>query len=154
MISGQRELFLEDRQFVSAVLVQADLADAQDIGLVEKLGDDGDDLACEGGIFGFLGVDADPAEVLDAVFGGPAWLLLGEVPEVIVEPAGRTAIKPRPERRLGDGHTARLRHPLIVVCGAGDHVDVRVDVFHGAASPGYAPWAPFMLAAEGMGSVV
>ena len=31
---------------------------------------------------------------------------------------------------------ARLRHPLIVVRGAGDHVDVRVDVFHGAASPG------------------
>ena len=58
---GQVDVLLEDGRLVARVLVQADLADAEHVGLVEELGDDGDDLAREADVLGLLGVDAQPA---------------------------------------------------------------------------------------------
>src|SRR5262249_43556308 len=57
--------------------------------------------------------------------------------EIVAEPLGPRAVEPRPERRLADHHAAGQRHPLVVVGGAGHHVDVGVDVGHG--SPGVRP---------------
>ena len=65
---------------------------------------------------------------------GPVRLVLGELAEVVAEPLRPRAVEPRPERRLADHHAAGQGHPLVVVGGAGDHVDVGVDVVHG--SPG------------------
>ena len=46
-LHGQVDVFLEDGGLVARVLVEADLADAEDVGPVEVLGDQGDDLARE-----------------------------------------------------------------------------------------------------------
>src|SRR5260370_16408521 len=51
--------------------------------------------------------------------------------EVITEPFGRAAIKAGPEGRLRQRHAAALRHPLVVVRDAGNHVDVGINVVHG-----------------------
>ena len=50
-LRGQVEVLVEDGGLVAGVLVQADLADPQNIRLVQKLGDHGDDLARERDVF-------------------------------------------------------------------------------------------------------
>ena len=65
-LHGQVDVLLEDGRLVARVLVQADLADAQHVGLVEELGDHGDHLARQRDVLGLLGVDAQPGVVLDA----------------------------------------------------------------------------------------
>ena len=119
------------------VLVEADLADAEHVGLVEELGDDGDDFARQLDVLGFLGVDAQPGVMADAELGGPLRLDLGEMAEVIAKALGGAAIEPGPEGRLADGDAAALGHAMVVVGDAGDHVDVRVDV------GGHGRWSSF-----------
>ena len=59
----------------------------------------------------------------------------GEMAKVIAKPFDGPAIEPRPKGWLGDGRAASVRHPLIIVGDAGDHVDVGVDVsWHGCNS--------------------
>ena len=65
-------------------------------GLVEKLGDHGDDLARQLDVLGFLGVDAQPGVVLDAELRGPLRLDLGEVAEVIAKALGASRDRSRP----------------------------------------------------------
>ncbi len=64
----------------------------------------------------------------DAEQGRPLRLDLGEMAEVVTKSFGAAAIEARPERRFGDGDAAGVRHALVVVGDAGDHVDVGVDV--------------------------
>ena len=64
---GQVEVLQEDGRLVARVLVEADLADAQHAGPVEELGDHRDHLARQRDVLGLLGVDAQPAVMLDAV---------------------------------------------------------------------------------------
>ena len=64
---GQVEVLEEDGRLVPRVLVQADLADPQHARLVEELGDHRDHLARQRDVLGLLGVDAEPAVMLDAV---------------------------------------------------------------------------------------
>jgi hypothetical protein len=118
------------RGLVRRVLVQPDLADAEHPRLAQELGDHGDHLAGQLHVLRFLGVDAQPRVVPDVELGRPFRLHLGQVAEVVVEPGGGAAVEPGPERRLGDGHAPGVRHPGVVVGGAGDHVNVRVDVAH------------------------
>ena len=135
----QVDVLLEDGRLVARVLVQADLADAEDVRPVEELGDQGDDLARQRDVLGLLGVDAQPAVVADAELGGPLRLDLGEVAEVIAEALGGAAIEAGPEGRLADGDAAALGHAVVVVGDAGDHVDVRVDVVHQTISGNFIP---------------
>ena len=128
-------MLLKHRGLVAGVLVQADLADPQHAGPIQELGDHRDHLAGQRHVLGFLGVDAEPAQVGDPELRGPADLELGQLPEIIAKPLDARAIKPRPKRRLGHHHAPGQRHPLVVVGGAADHVDVRVDVFGHESTP-------------------
>ena len=74
---GDVDLFLEDGDLVAGVLVEADLANAQDAGVVQEGGDQLDDVAGEGDVFGLLGVDAEPGVVVDSVSGGSFRLDVG-----------------------------------------------------------------------------
>ena len=85
---------------LARVLVEADLADAEHVGLLQILGNQGDDFARQLDVLRFLGVDAQPGIMADAEQGGPFRLDLGEMAEVIAEPLGGAAIEPRPEGRL------------------------------------------------------
>jgi len=125
-------VFLEDDRLIAGVLVQTDFANAQDVGPIEELRNEGDDLARQADVLGLLGVDAQPGVVLDAELGGAFGLELGQMAEVVAEPFGGAAIETGPERRLANGDAAALSHALIVVGHARDHVDVRVDVVHEA----------------------
>ena len=127
----QVDQFQQRGHFVLGALVQADLADAQHAGAVEKLGQQGDHFAGEGDVFGLLGVDAHPSIVADAVVGGALRLPLGELAEVVVEAADAGAVVAHPEGRLAHGHAAGLGHGLEVVGGAGGDVNVGVDEVHG-----------------------
>ena len=120
----------ERGHFVLRALVQADFADAQHVGLVEKLGQQGDHLAGEGDVFGLLGVDADPGVVANAVVGRAFRLPLGELPEVVVEAVRAAAVVAHPEGRLADRHAAHLGHRRQIVGRAGGDMDVRVDKVH------------------------
>src|SRR5262249_50814225 len=125
----------EDRRLVLRVLVQPDLADAQDARMVEELGDHLDDLPRELDVLRLLGIDAEPGAVLDLVEPRPVPFELDELAEVIPEPLRTRAVEPRPERRLAHQHAAGQRHPLVVVGRPGDHVDVGVDELHESLSP-------------------
>lgn len=127
---GDFEVFLEDLEFVFGVFVEADFADAEDVWLVDEVGDEGHDLTGEDGVFGFLGVDAEPAEVLDAELGGAGGLVLGELAVVVEEALGGGAIEAGPEGGFAEGFAADLGDGLVVRGGAADHVGVGLDVFH------------------------
>ncbi len=121
---------MEDGRLVARVLVQPDLADPKHAGPVEELGDHGDHLARQSDVLGLLGIDAQPRVVRDAVGGGAAGLVVGQLAEVVAESLHARPIEARPERRLADHHAAGQGHALVVVGGAGHHVDVGVDVLH------------------------
>ena len=127
----QLEVLQEDRGLVSRVLVQADLADAQDAGLVQELGNHRDHLPRQSHVLGFLGVDAKPAPVLDAVGGRSLSLELRQLAKIIAEPLRAGAVETRPERGLAHEHATGQRHPLVVVGNPRHHVDVRIDILHG-----------------------
>jgi len=135
--AGEVDLLFKDGQFVAAVFVQADLADSEHVRLVEERGDQLHDFPCERGVFRLLGVDAEPTVVGDAELGRPLRFDLGQLAEVIVKPVGAGAIEPGPESRLGHRDAAGLGHALVVVGGAADHVNVRIDVGHGKRGAGY-----------------
>ena len=67
-------------------------------GLLQILGDDGDDLARQLDVLGLLGVDAQPGVMADAELGGPLRLDLGEMAEVIAEALGASRDRSRPRR--------------------------------------------------------
>ena len=75
------------------VLVEADLADAQHAGPVEKLGNHRDHFARQRDVLGLLGVDAQPGEVLNAVPAGPLRLELGELLEIIAKAVDAAAVE-------------------------------------------------------------
>ena len=108
-------MLLKDGRLVARVLVQADFADAEDVRLVEELGDQRDDLARQRDVLGLLGVDAQPGVVLDAELRGALRLDLGEMAEVIAEALGAAAVEAGPEGRLADGDAAAVGHAMVVV---------------------------------------
>jgi hypothetical protein len=133
MLRRQVDVFEEDGRLVLRVLVQADLADPQDAGVIEELGDHLDDLARQPDVLGLLRVDAEPGMMRDLVEPRAVPLELDELAEVVAEPLGPRTVEPRPERRLAHQDAAGQGHPLVVVRGPRDHVDVRVDVIHNRA---------------------
>lgn len=131
VLGGEVDVFFEDGDFVAGVFVEADFADAEDVGVGEEGGDEFEDFAGEVEVFGFLGVDAEPGEVLDAVLGGAFGFDVEEVAEVVVEAGGGGAVEAGPEGGLGNGYDAAAGHEEVVVGGSGDTVDVGVDEGHG-----------------------
>jgi hypothetical protein len=127
---GEFEVFLEDHELVFGVFVETNFADAEDGGFVDELGDEGHDFAGEDGVFGFLGVDAEPAEVLDAEFGGAGGFVFGQLAIVVKKPLGRGAVEAGPEGGFAKGLATDLGDGLVVGSGATDHVGVGLDVFH------------------------
>jgi hypothetical protein len=127
-------VLLEDPELVAAVFVEADLADAEDAGFVDELGDEGDDVVRQLQILRFLRIDAQPAVVLDAELGGALRLILGDLAEVVVEAVGAGTVKACPEGGFADGLTTGDGHALVVVRGAADHVAVGFDVVHPGGS--------------------
>ena len=89
--------------------------------------------------------------MLDSIVCGSFGFCVGELPVVVAEPIHTASIKARPKRRFGNGHAPGLSHAAVVVGSAGDHMDVRIDVLHGASAGGIAPSAPCIGAAS-MGS--
>ena len=61
-------------------------------------------------------------------------------PEVVEEALCAGAVVARPEGRFGDRDAARQSHPLVVVGGPADHVNVGVDVHVGSVRS-QAPWS-------------
>ena len=126
---GQIDMFLKNGGFIARILVEPNLADAQHAGLLEKLGNHGDDFAGKGDILGFFGIDAEPAIVLDAKLGRPLGLDFDKLPKIIAKSLDAAPIEAGPKSRLAHGDATALRHALIIVGHAGDHVNMRVDVF-------------------------
>ena len=115
---------------VARVLVQPDLADAEHARVVEQRGDELDHLARQLDVLGFLGVDAEPAVVVDAVLRGALRLEVGELLEVGREGLGRPVVA-RPERRLRDQPAAGERQVLVIVRRARAHMGMDLEVLHG-----------------------
>ena len=128
---GEVHVHLEHAQLVARILVQPDLADPEHAGPVEELRDDPDDILGELHILGFLGVDAEPAEVRQAVLGGTGRLVFGELAEVVAEAVHRRAVVAGPEGGFAYGGAAGGDHVEVVIRGAADHVAVGFDVAHG-----------------------
>src|SRR5438874_11732624 len=70
-------------EFIAGIFVQADFANAQDVRAIKKLRNECDDLASQRDVFGFLRVNAKPAEMWQSKFGRSLRLMLSELGEVI-----------------------------------------------------------------------
>ena len=135
------DVFFKNREFVFGILVEANLTDAQDIGPVDEVGNESHDLACEDRIFRFLGIDTEPAEVLDAELGGAGRFVFRELTIIVVKSLGRGAVVSGPEGGFAKGFAADLSDRLVVRGGAADHMGVGFDVSHWTASSLWAPKA-------------
>ena len=100
-------------------------------GPVEKFRDQRDDFLGELHVLGFLGIDAEPAEMFQAELGRALRLVLGELAKIIVKAVGGTAVKAGPERRFANGFATGDGHAFVIVRDAADHVGMRLDVSHG-----------------------
>ena len=89
VIQGDLHMLLKDSELTLGVLVKTDFANAQDVGALDELGDEAHDFASKARVVGFLGIDAEPAEVLDGPFGGAPRLVFSELAKVVVETFGR-----------------------------------------------------------------
>ena len=123
-------MFFEDGDFVARIFVEADFADAEDVGTFKQRGNDFKDVIGEGDVFGFLRVDAKPGVVLEAEFGGAFGFVFGELTEIIVKAVGAAAVEAGPESGFANGFATGEGHGLVIVGGAADHVAVRFDVTH------------------------
>ncbi len=86
-------------------------------------------------VIGLLGVQADGAEVMDTEHAGAKALPAQQGVEVVDEAADAGPGLALPEGRLDHPGDAGGRHVLVVVSGAADHVDMRVEVLgHGESS--------------------
>jgi len=108
LIISRREVHvhLQNLHFIARILVLADFADSQHIGTVEKFRDERDDLPGQRHILRLLGIDAKPGEMGQAEPRGPLRLMLGQLAEIIVNPAAdersnppRTRARKRPGSR-------------------------------------------------------
>ena len=97
-VDGKLHMLLEDFGLVGGVFVEADFADAQDRGAAEESGDFGEDFAGFAEVFGLLGIQADPAVMLDAELCGTLRLGLGKLAVIVDEPGGRVG-RSRPRTR-------------------------------------------------------
>ena len=128
------DVFLEDGELVFGVLVEADFTDAEDVGLVDEVRDEGHHFAGEDGVLGFLGIDAEPAKMLDAKFCSTGWFVFGELTVVVIESLGGRAVETGPESRFAKSLATNLGDGLIVGRGSADHVGMWLDVFHDFSS--------------------
>src|SRR5262249_51195865 len=85
-------------------------------------------------VFGFLGVDAQPAIVADAKLSGAFRLNFGQMVKVITEAVSRATIEAGPEGRVAQRPATTLGHALIIVGNPRGHMDVGVNVVHDAVS--------------------
>lgn len=131
---GQIDMFFENGDFVARIFVEADFADAEDVGTFEQRGNEMEDVLGERDVFGFFGVDAKPGVVLEAKFGGALGFVFGELAEVIVESVGAAAVETGPKGGFANGFATCRRHGLVIVGGAADHVAVGFDVTHSGKS--------------------
>ena len=127
---------LQHFDFISAVLVQADFADAQYGGAIQEIRNDREDIVGKFEVLGFLRVDAQPAEVrgrpnLAARLGSCSvnWqkIIVKTIRRNWRSKPAQKALrfgKPPGNRPWPCGH---LNHP---VRDAADHVGMRLDVTH------------------------
>ena len=131
VLHREGDVLLEHLHLIARVLVEADLADAEHRRGLQEFRDQREDVGGERHVFGFLGVDAQPGVMRQAVLGGALGLMLRQLAEVVVEAVGGLAVEAGPEGGLADRGAAGEGHGLIVVGGAAHHVAVRFDVTHG-----------------------
>ena len=116
------------------------------LGRSRNFGNQRDDFLGELHVLGFLGIDAEPAEMFQAELRGALRLVLGELAEIIVKAVGGTAVKARPKRRFADRLATGQRHALVIVRDAADHVGMGFDVAHGmglkVTGVGFQPFFP------------
>ena len=79
------DVLLEDVEFIARIAVQADFADAEDVGFREELGDHRKHIGGEGEVFGFLGVDAEPGKMREQKFRGARGLILRKLAKIVTE---------------------------------------------------------------------
>ena len=130
VLEGEVNVLLKDGQLVPGVLVEADFADAEDGGFVEKVGDDRHDFAGKDGVIRLLRVDAQPTKMRDSIFGGPLGFVFGELAVVIVKALRRGPVVAGPKGGLANGSAAGHGHGLVVGGGATNHVRVGLNVVH------------------------
>ena len=126
------------RRYLSSsggLLVVADLADGDDAFLGGEARQDLHHRLGQRLVVRLLGVEADGAVVADAELAGAEPLEADDGGQVVDIGADIGARLAEPEGGLDDGDDAGARHRLVVVGGARDHVDVRIDE-HGAAAAG------------------
>jgi hypothetical protein len=130
VVESDLHMFLENLQLRAGVFVQADFSDSKHIVFLDEIGNQRHHFAGEYRIVRLLGVDAEPAKVLDTESGGSLGFVFRELAEIVVKSIRRGAVVTRPERRFTEDFTASKSEFFVVIRRAADHVSVRFNVWH------------------------
>jgi histidinol dehydrogenase len=124
------DLFLEDRDFIRRILIQSDFTNTKNARMMQQGRNQLDHLPRQLHVFRFLGIDANPAVMIDPILGGSERFHLREKPKVIGEAGSRRTIITRPEGGFTDRDDAAASHVLIIVSRSADAVNVGIDELH------------------------
>lgn len=131
-LAGLGDAQLGDEGFflVRRDVVESDFAEGHTARMIEVGWQAGDDLVGEAVVFRFLGVEGNGGEVIDAEAAGTDGFEFEDEIEVIEEGSGVAAIGAQPEGWFNASPDSGIVHGLIVIGGAGIHVDVWLDDLH------------------------
>ena len=118
----------KDCGFIFGVLVQANFANPKHSRTFEKFRDHGDHLTRKLNIFRLFGINAKPCVMCNSIASRTLAFEVGQLTEIIAKSFHPRAIKTSPESGFADQSAAGKGHAFVIVGGAGNHVDVGVDV--------------------------
>lgn len=134
-LPGQFQLCGEEPIFFGGDVVIADLAHRHHAVLDQIARQNLQHFVGNRQVVGLFGIQADGAEVMDAEHAGAKAFPAEQGVEVVDETADAGARLALPECRFDDTGDAGGGHVLVVVGGAADHVDMRIEVLgHGESS--------------------
>ncbi len=130
VLGGQVQVFQKYDGFILGILVQPDLADAQNVGPIQELGDHRDHLARQFHIFSFFGIDAQPGVMRDSVVGGAGAFKFSELAKVVAKTVRAASIESGPKRGLAHADAAHSSQRGVIVGGSRNHVNVWIKIVH------------------------
>src|SRR5690606_34916520 len=133
---------LQNFQLVARVLVEANLADPEDVGTIQKIRDKREHIFGQLQIFRLFRIQTEPAEMWQSELRGSTWLVFSKLGEIIVKALRGTPVVSSPKGRFANCRAACRYHCKIVIRRAADHVAVWFDIAHVLDQIGFGGGAP------------
>ena len=99
--------------FMGGRLMKSGFTDSQTSRLRQEIGDVFQDLAGQYGVFGFFGIDGNPAEMTDPILCRPRRFELADLTKIIDKRLGVASVEASPKRGFRHGDHSGHRRPRV-----------------------------------------